>query len=215
MDTGIQFVRVAAPPPIGSLSSLGDIRALDRQRDINNYLRDHFTSRGAREYFGSKYDRYYDTFQNTIAKHFTNSYSASNTLREALANVSDVDCIRPITTMQGLRRIPPSMYLAILSQPDLYLEFEEGRVHGFGKLTAENVKPYVEMYERIIEKNGYLDMDHDLPKDKNQVITWSWTTDDPELTASEICDLRRTRSFVSYVIKETQLDPTDISDIRG
>lgn len=210
-----QFIKASTVPSIGQLTRSYDINSLDRQEDLNNYLRDRYSSYGAGDYFGSKYDPYFAVFQKTMDQHFTSVGNKSRRFRESIAQTSDRNMLKPLVTFESLYHVPPVMYRPVLATPSVYQAFCRGDLQGYGHLTKEDIKPWVEVYARLIDQNGRLDMDPDLPKDQEQHLVWTWTTDDPEMTALQVQDMRRTREFLDYVMTKTEIDPTDPSDIRG
>lgn len=210
----IPVVHVATMPSLNFLSGHRSLEYWDDREDLHSYIRERFAQRGSDRYFGSKDDRYYQVFADVVGRHARNMKLAMGNIRDALADMSTDDIIRPCITQKSLRNLPPSMYEAVLSLPSLYYYFRRHRVQGWGELTPEDIEPKVRQYRRLIDFNGRLSME---PKDKEkeQKFHYTWTTDDPCLTAQQIYDIRRTREYVESILAETELDPTDLDEVRS
>lgn len=203
-------------PSIGVLSRGGSISDLDLDEERSDYIRSAFAQRGGDRYFGSQYDRYYQSFDRTIRTFTNRSRKVDQTLRDALALFSEEDIIRPCVTEETLRRLPPVMYRPILAMPALYRLFREGRIQGFGELTFDDIKGEDRRYRRLLERNGtmLIDPEHDNPE-KEDKLMWTWTTDDPDLTVQQIDDILSTRKYVEKILRMTDLDPTDLDMNRS
>lgn len=212
----IPVVRLEAMPSIGVLTRGRSLSDLDRDEDRTDYIRSCFSQRGGDSYFGSKFDRYAESFGRHIRAFADTAARADRALRDALSLFSDEDIIRPCTTLKSLRTLPPCMYKSILSMPVLYDLFREGRVQGWGELTYEDIKGEDKRYKRLLETNGSMTImpGYEDPEQED-TLTWVWKTDDPDLTAQQIEDIRATRQYIEDLMATTQLDPTDLDMIRS
>lgn len=212
----IPVIHVASTPPLSMLSGFHSLEDMDRREELHAYIRDSFERRvgGPSTYFGSAGDRYAGVFENTMRQHTYRLSRAANQLRDARAMFTDENIIRPCTTLKQLRKLPPVMYEPILSLPSLYRYFRRHRVQGWGNITPEEIEPKVKMWRRLIDFNGHLNMDP-ADKTKEQKFHYVYTTDDPYLTAQQIYDIRRTRQFVESVLAGSELDPTDLDEVRS
>jgi len=112
--------------------------------------------------------------------------------------------IVPITSEQMIPRTPPQMYGAILAYPPIYAQLEQGNINGWGYKPANVDKE--DPIGRLIN-NGEVHFDTE------EDTTWSWHSDDPDLTDDELTSIDETRkyfdSFIQQQIEQkTYFDPT-------
>lgn len=208
----IPVMRVSSLPSIGLLTSNNSLESLDRRDELNSYIRESFAQRGGDRYFGSSDDRYYQVFSNTVRQYRDDSDRTLRRLRDALAVTETANIIRPCITERSLRNLPPVMYDSILSMPDMYRLFRRKRIQGWAGITPEDIKPKVGMYTRLLDVNGTINIKDDCDEQK---FRWIWKPGDPELTAQQIIDIKRTREYVQSILDGTELDPTDLDEIRS
>lgn len=212
----IPVIKVSAMPSVNMLSNLDSLESLEQREERHAFIRSSFARRNGNDYFGSAADRYYESFANTIRTHVDRIGKAARRLRDAFAVVSTENIIRPCVTERSLRNLPPVMYEAVLSLPDLYYYFRRRRVQGWGELTPDDIKPKVGQWKRLIDVNGKIeDPIRDEDQNKEQHFKWTWTTDDPCLTVQQIWDIRATRDYVQSILDGTELDPTDLDEARS
>lgn len=200
-------------PSVGSIIRYQDARSFTDSEDRADYIRNAFAPKGGHTYFGSSSDRYADSFSRTIAQVYTASRRANRIIRDAVALFSDTNEIRPCTTEASLRKLPPVMYESILSHRPLFDLFRQGRVQGFAELTVDDIKPKVQTYRRLLDKNGTVQ--YDTRHTQEQPFVWTYHTGDPDLSVQDIIDIRKTRDFIDQILYNTELDPTDLDMIRG
>lgn len=212
----MNVIKVDAMPSWGMMANFSSLGTYDQQAEGLDYLQSIFNQRGANRYFGSTADRYRDTFDRTIRTQIDRTRRADLAIRDALSVFTEDDAIRPCISEASLRRLPPSMYKAILSHRPLYNLFRQGRVQGWAEYTPEDIKPEVRRWTRLLDRNGamLIDPEHDNPE-KEDKLCWTWTTEDPDLSLQQIIDIKRTRRFVDYVLENSQLDPTDLDMVRS
>lgn len=206
----IDYIRVSSAPSVGSLSRFDTLASLDRQEDRHAYIRDYFSSKDSGRYFGGSNDRYFQAFESSIMNHVRSATRSTRKIRDALALTTEEDTIRPCTTERALRVLPPSMYRAILSMPEMYNKLRLGGIQGWGELKADDIEQDVAMYDRILNRNGKLKMRPNLKQDREQFLVYSSKPGDPILTAQQILDIDATRDFVQGILDNTDLDPTDL-----
>lgn len=212
----IEVIKLDAMPSVGMLTHQNTSwSSYDRMEERDEYLRNAFAPLGGNSYFGTANDKYYQAFQNTIMQHVETGQRALRRIRDAMAVMSTEDVIRPCTAELSLRNLPPKMYLPILSLPDLYHLFRLQRVQGWGELTPADVQPYVEVYNRLIDKNGTAKLWFEEKSKTEPYVVWKYCTGDPNLTAQQIFDIKRTRDYVQDILDNTDLDPTDLDTARS
>ena len=112
------------------------------------------------------------------------------------------------------------MQLPILLDPEVLQLLKQGRIDGFG-YSYEQLKDVEDVYGRYIN-NGLCEcVQEALQKDpetgetyiETEEVFWS---DDPQFTEDEIDKMAATREFIKlYILSQSNLDPSSISEERG
>ncbi len=171
-------------------------------------------------YFGSEGDRYNTQYRSFITNYIEPIRQANNAIRVASQRIANVDAIRPITTYEDLRNIPPSMMVPVLTCDPVYSLLKQGRIDGWGHL-AEDLVDEKEMWDRLIDTNGVVDFSEEPEVNEDGetdvfVQHFEWDIfEDPDLEHEDRMSLMDTRMFVRRVLEETNLDPTDLDNLRG
>ena len=209
----LPVIKVSEVPSVAAIHSFGSIERMNRQEELRDYLSDSFKSLGS-SYFGSTYDKYRDTFASTMRRYVHAADSAISRVRNALSLTSQENVIRLCNTSGPLRRLPPVMYNFILSIPELHRLHKLGRVQGYADIDpAEITREMVKDHRRLFEQNGTVQVVEG--KTKKSCISWVWKTTDPELTARDLLDIDLTRDYVNSILNLTEVDPTDMDEVRS
>lgn len=215
MECTVRYHKVKSIPSISSLSRFGDYREIgyDSQNTrLLEYLNRGFNNTG---YFGSERDRYREAFGTTINHFLNRSFIAENDLRRSLGALSDIDDFRDCSTEESLRNIPPCMTEAITygCRP-LYELYNQNKVQGWFESTKEERIEGKKKWHRLLYQNG---VSRYKEGDKDEVSThrWMWKTGDPDLSFQQLDDIEATREYVEWILENTDIDPTDMDEIRS
>lgn len=147
---------------------------------------------------------HYDMVQQSI----TNIVRKLVTANDMLRSITDY---RAITEPDQLCYVPETMWLPILTMPEIRELHQAGKIYGFG--VPVDAVPQEDVYGRLIN-NGRVEIVG--YKDNPDEIYQEWTmyTDDPELSWSDLDNIEASRNFIRGMLAEQgrsgdQLDPTD------
>jgi len=172
-------------------------------------------SKMAGNYFGSENDRYANQYKSFITTYIEPIRQANSDIKIAAQRLTMPDSIRPISTYEDLREIPPCMMVPVLTCDPVYSLLRQGRIDGWGFL-AENLVDAKETYDRIIDTNGVVDFSEDPEDGETYIQHFEWDVfEDPDIEHDDRIALMETRDFVRKVLKESSLDPTDLDNLRG
>lgn len=207
----IPIIDVDEVPSVGLMGRMNSFEDFERRERTNEVLREVFgPSPGQESYFTGRFSRYGDAFRRTVHRHYTSVARTASKLRDSLGLISSENVIRPCMTKRSLRNLPPIMYDYILSIPEIHRLHKLGRVQGYAGISPEYVRPLVKEHKRLIERNGLLRETED-----GCSVGWTWKTTDPELSAQQIIDIALTRQYVEELLATTEIDPTDLDEVRG
>ena len=203
----IQITQLDAVPSTSSL--LG-------ARGTNELISSINKSLGATSFFGSENDRYAQQHKSFMTNYIEPIRRANAQIFNISNRLVNRDCIRPLTTNKDLSECPPCMMPALLTYEPVYKLLGQGRISGWG-YEYDNLRSAKEQYDRLIEKNGVCYYGMDEVADDGDY--WSETTiyhgSDPELSIEDRIAIQDTRDFIEKILKDTELDPTSLSDLRG
>ena len=168
-------------------------------------------------YFGSNTDRYAPQYNNFIKKFVDPIRIANNAIQAVASRLNNLDEIRPIQTEEDLRNLPPCMMLPVITDDRVYSLLRQGRIDGWG-FSPEYLEDEKEMWDRLIDKNGVIDIGEEDPEgDDPEIYVERYEIDlhDPELTHEDRIHLMETREYVRKILDTTDLDPTDMDNLRG
>ena len=182
-------------------------------------LLEHINPQMGNSYFGSTVDKYQSQYNNFLTTYIEPIREANAFIKIAVDKLYDVDTIRPIETYDDLRNIPSSMVLPLLTYNPLYKLLKQGRIDGWGFI-ADNLEDTKESMDRLIDKNGTVELMFDEPiRSENGVDTYVassevWSYETP-YSLEEREYIWNARTFIQKVLDETDLDPTNIDQMRG
>lgn len=214
----IHYVQASSMPSFGVLS--GGQYATQVNGQYQSQVLDLLNSGSGSSYFGSTADRYRDVYANTMRQHVATVWQANEQIYAAAGALANTDEIRPLTTPEAISAPPPCMVKAVLSYPPLNDLWRNGYVQGYGDLTPEECVNDREYYTREILRNGIVHTDDDatgkaLITDDALHFEYEWHDDDPYLTHKQKEDIRETWRYIQKILDDTDMDPTDITSVRG
>jgi hypothetical protein len=166
------------------------------------------------QYFGSNFDRLQEFRQQFVDQLVTPVRQAGVKVMNFMKQIiSDEVQIKPLTTMEDLKHVPPELYLPILTYAPVYDLHKQGRIDGFG-IEPHHVKMVKPIYDRLIDENGYVDLTYP-SKFGTKFIYHEYHSTDPEMTVDMLDAIWDSREFIQEILDETELDPTDIDNLRG
>ena len=165
-------------------------------------------------FIGSIYDKFASTRNHFIENIVKPIRDASAAISNTITSMMNPDVIRPLTKVEDLSYIPPSMYLPIVMYEPVKALLQEGRISGFG-FEYEHL-PKEDVYGRLIN-NGTINDVLRAPKDEDGIIYSEslYVSTDPNLSDDELTSIEDTRSFLFRLLGETNVDPTDPDNERG
>lgn len=203
---------------ITQLSSVPSIGALLGSRGNQELLNSINRSLGSNSFFGSNDDRYGHQHQNFVTK-FIEPIRQANSMVCNLGNrlIND-NYFRPLTTPEELGACPPCMMPSLLTYDPLYKLLKQGRTTGWG-YTPESLVDAREQYKRLVETNGTIWYETASPNLKDNNEFWDEDTVhygiDPILTFEDRIAIEQTREYIEQILRDTELDPCDPTELRG
>jgi len=168
-------------------------------------------------YFGSNTDRYAPQYNQFIRKFVDPIRIANSAIQSVASRLHNLDEIRPIGTEDDLRNLPPCMMLPVLTDDRMYSLLRQGRIDGWG-FSPDHLEDEKEMWDRLVDKNGVIEIGEEDPEgDDPEIYVERYEIDlhDPELTHEDRIHLMETREYVRKILDTTDLDPTDMDNLRG
>jgi len=217
MDQGITIHRstASAMPSIGVLSRFEDYNTIDTYGDTSglvNYLQ---STLGDCSYFNSDMDRYSSVFNRTIDRHISETSRVNRELKIALGAVSNKDEIRNCATERGLRNLPPVMMPIMMSYQPIYDLWTGNHIQGWGNFTREEMKVEKRKWDRLLNQNGVNRYNPRTSKDDGiSYFRWIHKTGDVDLTLADLDAIEETQEYIDQVLAESDLDPTDLDEVR-
>lgn len=185
--------------PLSAGILMGDQGSMRTIQSINSL----YNTTGAAVYSEAG-QAHYEMVQQSISNIVRKLVTANDMLR----SITDY---RAITEPDQLCYVPETMWLPILTMPEIRELHQAGKVYGFG--VPVDAVPKEDVYGRLIN-NGRVEIVG--YKDNPEEIFQEWTmyTDDPELSWSDLDNIEASRTFIRGMLAEQsrsgdQLDPTD------
>lgn len=186
-------------------------------QDVIDHMNSRWNTQGSGVIFGEGVfgDRY---------RAFTDLVSSrqSNTIRmveKAIQSVTCPDMFQYISCVEDLERVPPCMYVPLLTHAPMRKLLEEGRISGWGVNIGE--LPEEDICGRLIN-NGRIDTaDEEWRKDKERGVSYIFKSDDPDYTIEQLNMIETSRAFIDSYLEEQlgpggdNLDPTDLPNVMG
>lgn len=203
----LQITSLDTTPSIGAL--LGSRGNTELISSINRTL-------GTNQFFGSSEDRFSSQHKAFISKFIEPIRQANVRVAQISNRLVNRDFIHPLLCEEDLRSIPPCMTIPILTFDPVYSLLKQGRIEGWG-YTSDRLSSAKEQYDRLIVTNGAINYGIDKAQEDGSFAekTEFWYGIDPELSLEERCDIEDTRDFVEKILRDTELDPTNLDELRG
>lgn len=201
-------------PSMSNLSRFDDYRNINTNNEaLISYLNSSF---GDSSYFDREDYKYRDVFRKTVDYFYDRSMMAENDLKVSLGALSNIDAFRTCNTEESLRNIPPCMMEPLTFHTDIWKLYGQHKIQGWVDYDSYEIEEKRKKWRRILELNGVNRYDP-RTSDKNKESTFRVVTktDDPELTFEERDDIERTKEYIEWVLANTELDPTDLNEIRN
>ena len=202
----MQITELSGIPTMGALlGSRGDAQLVN-----------HINKMTGSNYFGSQNDRYAAQYNNFLSTYIEPIRRANNEIRIAVERLQKPDTIRRVDTYEGLREIPPAMMIPTVTYGPLFTLLRQGRVDGWG-FNPEWLEDEKETYDRLIETNGVIDFSEEPDGEEPDTYLHHFEIDmaDPEISHEDRIFIMQTREFIQKILDDTDLDPTDLDNIRG
>lgn len=211
---------------VTSLNAIPSMSALLGTKG-DSMLLSHINKAIGSNYFGSTNDRYATQYNNFLSTYIEPIKLANNEIRVAVERLQNPEGIRKIDNYDDLRNVPSSMMMPILTYGPMFTLLRQGRIDGWG-FNPDWLEEEKDIYDRLIDKNGVLDISEENPEypegseldeDQDPKDTYIQRTEydllDPEITHEDRIFIMETRDFIQKILDETDLDPTDLDNIRG
>lgn len=204
----LEITQLATTPSLGAL--LGHRGGQELLQTINRNL-------GSNAFFGSNEDRYGQQHQNFVNKFIEPIRQVNRMVCDIGHRLVNNDYFRPLTTPEDLGACPPCMMPSLLTHEPVFKLLKQGRICGWG-YTPEMLTDAKEQYTRLVETNGTIWYETESSNLKDNEF-WEETTIhygiDPDLSIEDRIAIEETREYINKVLKETELDPTMLSELRG
>lgn len=213
MEVNVRRYEISEIPSISNLSRFSDYRTMGNNQGLVDYLSSTFSNTG---YFGSDQDRYHNAFSKTINYFYNKSIIAENDLKVAMGAISEINEIRICNTEESLRNIPPIMIEPITFGTDIYKLYRQNKIQGWIDYSNEELKENRKKWKRILDWNGVNRYNPEYSrKDQMSHFRIMSKSGDPELTLDQIDDINETREYVNWILENTDIDPTDMDELRN
>jgi len=217
MDQGITINRtsMSAMPSIGVLSRFNEYNTIDTYSDTSGLVNFLQSTLGDTSYFNSSMDRYSAAFGRTIEYHNNEVAKVNRELKIALGAVSGNDEIRICANERGLRNLPPVMMPIMMSYQPIYDLWLGNHIQGWGDYTREEMKIEKRKWDRLLNQNGVSRYNQRTSKeDDTSYFRWIYKTGDPDLTLADLDAIEETQEYIDQILAESDLDPTDLDEVR-
>lgn len=160
-----------------------------------------------------------DSFSERFAAFSSMLGEKINTVKETVLKAVEKVCcpnkFQEIICEDDLRHVPVCMYIPILTDPNIRPVFESGKIRGWDVDIKD--LPEEDVYGRLI-KNGRFNTG-DLDYDRNAPLTWTFHSDDPNLSREQLDMIEDARGFCSTFLNDQlngdMLDFTDLPNHMG
>lgn len=164
-------------------------------------------------FFGSINDRFANTYNHFIQNVVKPIRDASMAIADTVTTLMQPDLIRPITELEQLSYIPPSMYLPILLFEPVKDLLKQGRISGFG-FEYENL-PQEDVFGRLINNGVLEDVGNNCDAEGNFTLNYDFNSEDPEVSFDDLEHIDRSRKFILSVLESTDYDVTSYPENRS
>ena len=205
--SGIQISQLGSVPTLGAL--LGNRGNQELLNSINKSL-------GSTNFFGSSNDRFGIQHNNFVSRFIEPIRQANRKLFDISSKLVNANIYRSLTSEEELRSCPPCMMEPILTYEPVFKLLKQGRIEGWG-YTADSLVDSRDTWSRLIDTNGTIWYGIQKPNDEKEYRdedTFFYGVD-PYITPDDRIAIEETRDYIDKVLKETELDPTNIDYLRG
>ena len=125
--------------------------------------------------------------------------------------------ILPIESLEDLEQVPPCMYQAILTMPQMRKLYDEGMIRGWGVEPQD--LPQEDVVGRLLENGSFSTLDPNY--DREAPISWTFRSGDPIYNFDELSLLRSSREWIAEELERQlsedgdNLDLTDVPNRMG
>jgi len=162
--------------------------------------------------FGQQSTRFADATAHFHAKVVAPLRRGAEQVKNVAITAFNPDVIRPLVTVDDFKTVPPCMYEAIVQYAPIRRLLEQGRVSAWG-IDPEHLNAD-DMWGRLVN-NGYVDDVAALDKDGYITYTTVHESTDPIWTHDDLRAIRTTRETIDDLLRDTDLDPTNIECMRS
>ena len=158
---------------------------------------------------GTVYSEAGATHMSMVQQSIDNIVGKLMTANDMLRSITD---FRVISEPDQLCYVPEPMQIPILCMPEIRELHKAGRIYGFG--IPYDAVPEEDVYERMIN-NGRVEIVSYKDNPEEIYQEWTWNSDDPELSFSDLDNIEATRNFIREMLRtqEKPLDPTGYPDM--
>lgn len=169
-------------------------------------------SRTGATFIGTRYDMVDNAFMQNVVMPTRQAMAIGSHTAAVLVNP---DTIVALDTIEKFSEVPSSMFLPILTYGPVRRLLARGRVDGWG-IDADRL-PEEDVYGRLID-NGRIDdlMTHAMTSDDGDItFEYTFCSEDPDLSFDDLDKIEVTRKTIDRILADTELDPTNITAVRG
>ncbi len=200
----------AIPIQLGSISA-GSLLGTAGSAAIISSIND--TLGTGTSFFGSVFDKFQGMRNAFIENIIKPIQQATTTIGHVVNALMNPDIIRPLTSLEDLKAIPPIMQEAILFYKPVRSLLEQGRISGFG-IDPSHMQEE-DVWGRLIN-NGVVEDALEAADDDGKIyLNYHFESTDPRPTFAELDAVEETRNFIAEMLNTTPWDPTDVTEERG
>lgn len=206
-NSGIQISQLSTVPSLGAL--LGGRGNQELLNSINKSL-------GSTNFFGSSDDRFGMQHNSFVTKFIEPIRQANRQLCDISTRLINTNTYRALVSEDDLASCPPCMMEPILTYEPIFKLLKQGRIEGWG-FTPESLVDSRDTWHRLIDTNGTIWYGIQKPNDDKEYRdedTFFYGVD-PYISPDDRIAIEETRDYIDKVLRETDLDPTAPSCLRG
>ena len=189
-------------PTLGSL--IGKSGSSDLLAQINSEL-------GGSNFFNNIDDILGKGRQMFVNNFVTPIRQLGTSIKRQITGFHVADKFIPLISQDQFELLPSCMHEPILAYEPIRELFDQGRLFGFGYVTA----PVEDVWGRMIDNGRVEDIAAAMDKDGVVEFNWEFKSTDPDLDVEELDCIEQSRDYIDYLLNETSIDPTDFPNDRG
>lgn len=202
----ITVTELDSPPSMFALS--GACQNRDVEAEIASNLQS--------SYFATS-DRYRDRYRSFMST-FVEPIKRANRIVDYVSKRTEcIDVIRPIICEEDLRNIPPKMMLPLLTHKPMWNLLREEKIQGWG-FTAEELEHQREIYHLLLDVDGVCELTPEKTDRNGEAYCFEVQILEPgmpDFTLQNRLDIDESRDYVDEILRNTDLDPTDLDSLIG